>query len=82
VTKKFQNLMVFPKKKEKKSDIPFPFLTFVQNFTQKHIADGGMIAPLATSLGLNWLGLSLDLWQYQAHNNGTIYTSMLLNTPI
>ncbi len=74
--------MVFPKKKEKKSDIPFPFLTFVQNFTQKHIADGGMIAPLATSLGLNWLGLSLDLWQYQAHNNGTIYTSMLLNTPI
>jgi hypothetical protein len=52
----FQNLMGFPKKKKKKeSDIPFPFLflTFVQIFTQKHIAHAGMIPHWKTSLGLN-----------------------------
>ncbi len=68
----------FPKKKFKKSDSPFPFLflTFVQNFTQKHIAHGGMIPHWKISLGLNWLDLTLELWQYQAHNSGRIYTNL------
>jgi hypothetical protein len=43
----------FSQKNEKKNDVPFPFLfiTFVQNFTQKHIVDGGTIPHWKPLLG-------------------------------